>query len=345
MNIPKVSVIIPVYNVEKYLSRCLDSVINQTIKDIEIICVNDCTQDNCNEILKRYQKYDNRINIIKHDKNRGLSAARNTGLSNMHGKYIYFLDSDDWIDSDYIEKMVLAIEQNAVPIILNTNIFCHYEKATDLSKMTQPWQSRKINAEFNDKNTIFSLINKYPMSVCYLYRKDFLNKGGLKFPEGLRHEDQYFSHIILPYLDKLCVIFGPRYHYLKRENSITGSWNKTIDYYDMIDILAEIYNYYKQHEFLDEYPIPFGIVMNHFRLHSDPENFIKRVKLLFAEMESDIMSRRHLYDRVKLTAIFNVVLSGNNVSEIRQKSNDSGKKILLLLDKLRDRVCQGLSGR
>jgi glycosyltransferase involved in cell wall biosynthesis len=334
MNIPKVSVIIPVYNVEKYLSACLDSVINQTIKNIEIICINDYTQDNCNEILKRYKRYDNRIKIIKHDKNRGLSAARNTGLSNMHGKYVYFMDSDDWIDRDYIEKMVLAIEQNAVPVILNTNIFCHYENTTDLSKMTQPWQSRKKNAEFNDKNTIFSLINKYPMSYCYLYRKDFLNKGGLKFPEGLRHEDQYFSHIILPYLDKLCVIFGPRYHYLKRENSITGSWDKTIDYYDMIDILAEIYSYYKKYKLLDECPIPFQSAKRHLEIHSHPENFFEKLKLLFTEIENDITSRRYLYQDEEI--FFFAILSSDNVPEFQQQFTIANRK--RILSRLKDRA-------
>lgn len=107
----KVSIIIPIYNVEQYLAQCLDSVINQTYKNIEIICVNDCSLDNSFRILDEYSKNDKRIKIINRENNGGLSAARNTGLDNASGKYIYFLDSDDWIDLDYIEKMLNAADK------------------------------------------------------------------------------------------------------------------------------------------------------------------------------------------------------------------------------------------
>ena len=121
----KVSIIIPVYNVEQYLAQCLDSVINQTYKNIEIICVNDCSLDNSFKILDEYSKNDKRIKIINRENNGGLSAARNTGLDNASGKYIYFLDSDDWIDLDYIEKMLNAAIKNEVEVVLNTNIIEH----------------------------------------------------------------------------------------------------------------------------------------------------------------------------------------------------------------------------
>lgn len=121
----KVSIIIPIYNVEQYLAQCLDSVINQTYKNIEIICVNDCSLDNSFRILDEYSKNDKRIKIINRENNGGLSAARNTGLDNASGKYIYFLDSDDWIDLDYIEKMLNAAIKNDVEVVLNTNIIEH----------------------------------------------------------------------------------------------------------------------------------------------------------------------------------------------------------------------------
>ena len=106
---PKISVIIPVYNVEKYLSRCLDSVCSQTFNDIEIICINDCSPDNSAEILQEYAEKDKRIRIINKEKNGGLSAARNSGFAVATGEYIYFLDSDDWIELDFLEKMYFAI--------------------------------------------------------------------------------------------------------------------------------------------------------------------------------------------------------------------------------------------
>ena len=100
----KISVIIPVYNVEEYLERCLNSVVNQTFKDLEIICVNDGSTDSSGEILQKFARKDARIKIIKRP-NGGLSAARNTGLEVMSGEYFAFLDSDDWIDLNFYEKL------------------------------------------------------------------------------------------------------------------------------------------------------------------------------------------------------------------------------------------------
>ncbi|MBQ8784417.1 MAG: glycosyltransferase family 2 protein [Alphaproteobacteria bacterium] len=112
-----VTVVIPVYNVEKYLEQCLDSVINQTYKDIEIICINDGSTDNSITILEKYALSDNRIKIISQT-NQGISAARNAGIKVATGKYITFLDSDDFLSRDAIEKMVTAIENNYVDFVV-----------------------------------------------------------------------------------------------------------------------------------------------------------------------------------------------------------------------------------
>lgn len=103
MSKPLISIIVPVYNTEQYLSKCLDSLINQTYKNIEIICVNDGSTDNSADILNEYDKKDKRVRMIS-QKNCGLSATRNTGLKNCCGEYVMFLDSDDWIDFDTCEK-------------------------------------------------------------------------------------------------------------------------------------------------------------------------------------------------------------------------------------------------
>ena len=122
-----VSVIIPIYNVEQYIEKCLDSVINQTYKDLEIICVNDCSPDNSAQILLEYAQRDTRIKIVNREKNGGLSAARNTGLDEAKGEYVYFIDSDDWIDLDYIEKMVSAITFSKTDVVVNTNVIQEFE--------------------------------------------------------------------------------------------------------------------------------------------------------------------------------------------------------------------------
>ncbi len=99
MNHPKISIIIPVYNVEKYLRECLDSCVNQTLEDIEIICVDDASPDNSIKILEEYQQKDSRIRIFRHEENKNLGTARNTGLTNATGEYVWFVDSDDYIDT------------------------------------------------------------------------------------------------------------------------------------------------------------------------------------------------------------------------------------------------------
>ena len=102
----KISVIIPVYNVEKYLRQCLDSVINQTYKDLEIICVEDCSTDNSPQILQEYAQKDERIKILYNEKNSKLGPTRNNGLKVATGEYIHFLDSDDWLEPDAYEILV-----------------------------------------------------------------------------------------------------------------------------------------------------------------------------------------------------------------------------------------------
>ena len=109
--------IIPVYNVEQYLPRCLDSIIGQTFSDLEIVCVNDGSPDNSDKILLEYAKKDPRIKIITQE-NGGLSAARNTGLKNISGEYVSFIDSDDWIDSDYYEQLLKLVEENDADIAM-----------------------------------------------------------------------------------------------------------------------------------------------------------------------------------------------------------------------------------
>ena len=121
LNTPEVSIIIPCYNVEKFIKDCLESVINQTFKNIEIICINDGSTDSTPEILKKYSNIDNRI-IVVNQKNKGLSGARNSGINVSCGKYLMFLDSDDWIDTDYIEKMYNAIKKNDCEIAVSTII-------------------------------------------------------------------------------------------------------------------------------------------------------------------------------------------------------------------------------
>ena len=219
-----ISVVIPVYKVEQYLAKCLDSVINQTYKNLEIICVNDCSPDNSAQILQEYAAKDNRINIINHEKNSGLSAARNTGLKIATGEYIYFIDSDDWIDDDYVEKMVNIAVKEKSDIILNTNILNEYEDGTNKEFV---WESYTKKIPYGELITREHAVNDtHCMTWCHFYKLDFLIQNKLLFPVGYIHEDNYFNYITKINSDKIFAFHGASYHYLQRTNSIMGANSK-----------------------------------------------------------------------------------------------------------------------
>ncbi len=243
----KVSVIVPIYNVEQYLAKCLDSIINQTYKNLEIICVNDCSPDNSEKILNEYSKKDDRIKILNREKNGGLSAARNSGLDIATGEYVYFIDSDDWIDDDYLEQMVKKIEDNNVDMILNTNIVKESETQSE-HFVWQKYNKKNTEGEFLDKVT--ALTNSQCMIYCHLYKRDFLINNKLRFPEGYIHEDEYFQHISKILLKELFAFYGPVYHYWQRPNSIMTSRKSKVEPY--VKIFSLVYDFYKNNNLLNK---------------------------------------------------------------------------------------------
>ncbi len=239
---PKVSMIIPVYNVEKYLKKCVESVINQTLKDIEIILINDGSTDNSPEICNQYAQQDERIKLITQE-NKGLSAARNTGMKFAKGDYIAFLDSDDWIDLNFCEKLYnSAIDTDAdiaaASIIRKRKYHQKYRV-----------KYRKIEA-FTDLQRKIEVC-KGPQ-CCYvwnkIYKKSALEKSGVIFREGVYFEDMEFTMRILKELNKLITVPGASYYYRVNHKSIvkTTSRNEKMgkDYFvakDCVNALAKEY--------------------------------------------------------------------------------------------------------
>ena len=241
----KVSVIVPVYNVEKFLPQCLDSIIHQTYQNLEIICVNDCSPDNSATILQKYAQKDKRIRIINREKNGGLSAARNTGLDIATGEYVYFIDSDDWIDADYIETMVKAIEKSNTDIVVNTNI--QNVENGNTSFFVWPGYSKILpDGEFLSAQ---DAVNYSQVMICvHLYRKSFLDKYHLSFPEGYIHEDEYFQHISKIRCEKVFCFYGAAYYYRQHPQSIMATRkSKVISCAKIINLLLD---FYKKNTFL-----------------------------------------------------------------------------------------------
>lgn len=188
----KVSVIIPVYKVEDYLDDCLDSVQNQTYKDIEIICVNDGSPDSCGEILERHRKKDNRIKIINQE-NQGISVARNVGMKAATGNWIYFVDSDDLILPYTLEKAVESAKQYDPEIVNFKYEDFSQNLRPDLS--ARPYEGRgKRLVEVNGKENPFKVFDMDKVNVWQsLYKRSFLEENHIEFKKGIICEDVLFT--------------------------------------------------------------------------------------------------------------------------------------------------------
>lgn len=212
----RVSVIVPVYNTAPWLRRCLDSIINQTYRNLEILCVNDGSTDNSAEILAEYAAKDARIKVFTQE-NAGLSAARNTALLHTTGEWIAGVDSDDYVAADVFEKAVACITEGV------DAVFFGVQTVDDM------------DAEIPDPMGYFSLPTgemlfseslALQLNVCFwskLWRRSFIAEHGLRFPDGLVHEDEAFYYLAAPWLRK--VAFSPQigYYYVQRAGSIMHS--------------------------------------------------------------------------------------------------------------------------
>lgn len=260
---PKISIIIPIYNVEKYLDRCMQSVINQTLKEIEIILVDDGSQDKCPDMCENYKKIDSRIRVI-HKKNEGLGYARNAGLNIANGEFVAFLDSDDFIDN----KMYEVLYNKAKKYNLDT-IFCgcrFYKSPNTIKERCEVKQDTLFRGHDAIKNVLFDFLGplptypndvKYMMSVWHaLYSLDIIRKKSISFCS----ERKFLSEDILFDVDYLSVtknigfIPNPLYNYCLNENSLSHTYKK--EKYERSKILIKELDIRLQKKYAkDEYTI------------------------------------------------------------------------------------------
>lgn len=248
----KVSIIIPVYNVEKYLRKCLDSVVNQTFKDLEIICVNDGSTDNSLQILKEYANKDNRIKIIDKEYG-GVSSARNAGMDVMSGEYCYFVDSDDWININAIEKLVDIITTNDVDVVVhNISVEPDNSECVKLAHESLKW----INF-FEKEDGIYEIqknLNTQMASVVWnkLYKIDIINKFHCRFAEGLVWEDNLFLWTYGIHCKNYYYLNEKLYCHLRQLNSI-GSSQFSSKALDHLEIQKKIWETVKEYKNINDY--------------------------------------------------------------------------------------------
>ena len=237
MGLPIVSIIIPVYNVEKYIEKCLNSVLNQTLKDIEIICINDGSTDNSLMILKEFAKKDKRIVLINQE-NKGQGESRNLGISIAKGEYIAFLDSDDWVEKDFYEKLYNQAVADGDDIVCSETIY--YQKG---NFERNNFVSKKIHKAYKKRNTNYELFQQIGASVIWnkIYKKSIFSDKNIYFPNLPRFEDNYFTFAVFSTKPKIGYCLDTAIYYRIRENSVmTSIVEGDKKYFDILKVVEEI---------------------------------------------------------------------------------------------------------
>lgn len=278
-----ISIIIPVYKVEKYLEKCIQSVINQTYKNIQIILVDDGSPDNCGKICDEYAKKDHRIEVI-HKSNGGLSDARNKGLEIAKGEYIGFVDSDDYIESDMYEVLYNLLKQYNVDVSICNFYTVSQEKIAikNADNGIKEYNRIEILKEILLDNNIQSYAwNK-------LYNKDLFDE--IKYPVGKKYEDIGTTFYLLEKCNKVVVTGKPEYYYINRQDSIVNNVTEsTIT--DYIELIMQRYDYIEE---------------NIKELSSYNKDYLKRI---LKTAEQDIKSLKEVgdYTKKKYEELYNKV--------------------------------------
>ncbi|MBC5710073.1 glycosyltransferase family 2 protein [Hungatella sp. L12] len=247
----KLSIILPVYNGEAFLEKAVESVIKQTYQSWELILVNDGSTDNSEKICLRYQEQDHRISYINQE-NRGLSAARNSGIHLAHGEYIAYLDADDYVEADYYEKMVVAFEKHKSDLVVSGFI----REFTHKDRPAKQLKTAFANILFSDEESLKEHLKEpfiYNLFIHVwnkLYLRKLLVKHNIGFDENIRFgEDVLYNILYLKQIKKIFMVDICGYHYVCRETErLTNTWHSFLPEYNsklyngIIDFMHEYWN-------------------------------------------------------------------------------------------------------
>ena len=263
---PKVSIIVPVYNVEKYIEKCLESLVNQTLEDIEIIVVNDGTKDNSKEkILQYIEKYPQKIVYLEKE-NGGLSDARNYGLPVAKGEYIAFLDSDDYIEKNMYEEMYKKAKEENSDMVECDFLWEYLNSEKKVIK-----QKKDIGKIYESKKQM--LVDVRVVAWNKIIKREILEKTKIQFPVGLRYEDVEFTYKLIPYLNKVSFVKKCFIHYVQRKESIANTQNARTK--EIFTVLENVIDYYKKNKWYEEYEKELEYIYTRFLLCSSLKRMCK----------------------------------------------------------------------
>ncbi|PLY08728.1 MAG: hypothetical protein C0626_12840 [Arcobacter sp.] len=350
---PKISVIVPVYNVENYLKECIDSIIAQSFKDIEIILINDGSTDNSFNILKEYEKKDSRIIIINQD-NKGQGAARNIGIDYSTSKYLSFIDSDDFIEDTMLEELYSIAEKNNSDIVK-----CRYKRIKEDG--TQTSQYSKIITSTFDTTYFKSILSLKYTSVVWdsIYKKELFSKNNLKFHD-MYYEDIAFIFKLYFFAESVTFSNNVLYNWRIREGSITRSIdNKQIDdIFSIFDITFDFlneYNCYKQYkkEFIIRCFKRINLLVKRTKEFSNKSSLPKYYKYIHNKIKTSPYLQKENLEFIKNNDLTSYLKYLENISIINSYQKQSPSKLYkkdilgikqnllidtLLKDKLKDTV-------
>ena len=298
---PLVSIIVPIYNVEKYLKRCIDSILDQTFKDFELILVNDGSTDNSEDICKEYEAKDKRIKYFYQD-NSGVSKARNKGIENSCGKYIQFIDSDDYVDEIFLDVIVNRFRKDNSDIVFSgfyneyDNGKIYREKCYEKSIISENIQEYCLKLYRNDL---------FGYSCCKTFKSSIIKEFNLRFDENMSYcEDELFTCDYCKYIKRISIENRAMYHYIDYKGNRTTLTSKKRD---------EIFN---RDKLFDSW---FNLIGNYDKKYLDDKAY-KTIKFLFFnEVWSDksYKIRKKNINKIKETSIMKYI--NNNINLRKNK--------------------------
>jgi len=276
VNQDKVSVIVPIYNVKSYLKRCVNSLLNQTYKNIEILLVDDCSTDGGEKIAKEYsEKYPQFCKFMQRQENGGLSAARNSGIENVTGDYLTFVDSDDWVHPDYIKLLIEKAIKDQADIVTVSMTYV-YPNGSENKQTIEPLNTK------SDQRLKIALIRSY--ACGRLYRSSFFFAQELRFPTNVkRAEDMGLIIPLFSRTKKTSFIDSPVYYYWQRTDSISNSNKKDMDlsFYDtafqnVVDFVSP--GFEKEIEFRAISELMYGKIMLMIRAAKKRKEIVRQIE-------------------------------------------------------------------